>query len=232
MPYHYILVDAHPIDRLNCLQVVQKYEEFSCAGEFSNALDALAFIKENTIDFIIVSKKLPVYDGFEFIQQLQQLPPILFFTQKTSDALLAYEHGVFDCMLKPLSKKRFEKSLQRLLSQLQLQEQVHQVKAQKFTVKSNLQTFHIDSTKILWIESAGDYVKIILPKETHLVHSTLKKIVEELPGDYFIQIHKSYVVNLNHIESVNATQVKIRNNYLPLSRRRKATFMERFNQLV
>ena len=232
MPYTYILIDSHPIDRLNCQQLIQKFEDFRCLEEFSNAIDALAYIKSHKVDFVVISKKLPVYDGFDFIKQLQQKPEIILLTNAASDALLAYEYAVFDCLLKPLSPKRFETALQRLFQHLQLKEQAHQVKAPKITIKSNLQTFHLDCTKILWIEATGDYIKIVLPKKTHLVHSSLKKFKAELPCDFFVQIHKSYLVNLNQIRAVEANQVWIQNKNLPLSRRRKPEFIERFNQLA
>lgn len=231
MPYHYILIDAHPVDRLNCQQIIGKFGGFHCAAEFSNAIDALSFMKDHQVDFVVVSKKLPVYDGFDFIKQLRNRPEIILFTQQANDALMAYEYGVLDCIQKPFTERRLKKGLKRMQQILQLKDQAQEIKSHKITVKSNLQTFHLDCAKILWIEATGDYIKIVLPKKTHLVHSTLKQFQEQLP-DYFEQVHKSYVINLNHIRSVETAQIWIENHKIPLSRRRKAAFMERFKALA
>jgi len=230
MKLNYIIVDPNAIQRLHLIQIFKKIEILSKKAEFSNAVDALNYLKYNSIDLIFLASKLPVYSGFDFIDKLFDPNQVIFLTENAEDALKAFDFGLTDCIAPPYSQERIEKAVERV--QFNLQNNITQ-KAnddQIIEVKHNLKTEKIASSKIKWIEAMGDYIKIITQEKNYLVLSTMKAFLEKLPENQFLRIHKSFIVNLNRVVNYSANSVNIDGIDLPLSRNKKKDFRHTINQ--
>lgn len=230
MKLNYIIVDPNAIQRLHLIQIFKKIEILSKKAEFSNAVDALNYLKYNSIDLIFLASKLPVYSGFDFIDKLCDPNQVIFLTENAEDALKAFDLGLTDCIAPPYSQERIEKAVERV--QFNLQNNIAQQANddQIIEVKHNLKTEKIASSKIKWIEAMGDYIKIITQEKNYLVLSTMKAFLEKLPENQFLRIHKSFIVNLNRVVNYSANSVNIDGIDLPLSRNKKKDFRHTINQ--
>ncbi|MGB1404752.1 MAG: LytR/AlgR family response regulator transcription factor [Flavobacteriaceae bacterium] len=230
MKLTYIIVDPNAIQRLHLIQIFKKVEALSKKAEFSNAVDALNFLKYNSIDLIFLASKLPVYSGFDFIAKLCDPNQVIFLTEKAEDALKAFELGLTDCIAPPYSLERIEKAVLRAQINLQSKRVLQPNNEKIIEVKHNLKIEKIASSKIKWIEAMGDYIKIITQEKNYLVLSTMKAFIKKLPENQFLRIHKSFIVNLNRVANYSANSVNIDGIDLPLSRNKKKDFRQTITQ--
>ncbi len=230
MKLTYIIVDPNVIQRLHLIQIFKKVEALSKKAEFSNAVDALNFLKYNSVDLIFLASKLPVYSGFDFIDKLCDPNQVIFLTEKAEDALKAFELGLTDCIAPPYSLERIEKAVLRAQINLQSKRALQPNNEKIIEVKHNLKIEKIASSKIKWIEAMGDYIKIITQEKNYLVLSTMKAFIKKLPENQFLRIHKSFIVNLNRVANYSANSVNIDGIDLPLSRNKKKDFRQTITQ--
>ena len=119
MKLNYIYIDPNPADRLHFLQVLKHFPEINLKAEFSDAVNAKQYLNYNAVDFAIVSSDLPIYAGFDFVDQLRDEIEIILITKTPMDAIKSYEKGFMDCLMKPITKNRFKKSIDRLNHKLE-----------------------------------------------------------------------------------------------------------------
>ena len=118
MPLKYIYIDSNPVDRLHFCQTLKRFDNLKLMAEFSDAVNASGFLNYNEIDFAIISSDLPIYDGFEFSDQLKQKIEIVMLTKNPQDAIKAFEEGFVDCLQKPVSYERFKKTADKLVKRI------------------------------------------------------------------------------------------------------------------
>lgn len=228
MILNYIYIDANPVDRLHFLQVLKHFPEIKLKAEFSDAVNAKEYLNYNPIDFAIVSSDLPVYSGFEFVNQLKEEIEIILLTKKPMDAIKSYELGFIDCILKPVTKDRLKCSIDRLIHKIECQTIIREKKEHMIHFKCNFKAERLQANKIRWIEAMGDYVKVVTHNKNYMVLSTMKSFLEKLPKNQFVRIHKSYIVNLRKVINYTTKNVNTDGEILPLSRKQKKVFKENF----
>jgi len=229
MLHNYIIIDPNPIQRIHLLQFFKKIPGLKLNGEFSNAVDALNYLKYHTVDFIFLSAKLPVYSGFEFIEKLCDPTEIILLTEEAKDALKAYELGLADCIAPPYTFRRIEKAIERVVVKISTVQTKNET-SHSIEIKHNLTTEKIPISKIKWVEAMGDYIKIITLEKKYLVLSTMKAFMEKLPENQFLRIHKSFIINLNKVANYTSSTVNVEGANLPLSRNRKKDFHQIISQ--
>lgn len=228
MKLKYILIDSNPVDRLHLLQTSKQFPEIDLMAEFSDAVHAKEYLNYNTVDFAIVSSDLPIYNGFEFVDQLKDNIEIVLLTKNPMDAVKSYELGFLDCLLKPVSKERFKNSIQRLIYKIECKRIINQKKEHLIHFKCNFKAEKLLANNIRWVEAMGDYVKIVTKNKNYMVLSTMKSFLNKLPENQFVRIHKSYIVNLDKVINYNTKNVNTDGELLPLSRKQKRVFKENF----
>ena len=119
MKLDYIYIDSSQLDRLHFLQTLKHFPEINLKAEFSDAFHAKEYLNYNSVDFVIISADFPVYDGFEFVDQLKDDIQIILLTKKPLDAIKSYDMGIMDCLLKPVAKDRFKSSIDRLIDRIE-----------------------------------------------------------------------------------------------------------------
>lgn len=230
MKLNYIIVDPNAIQRLHLIQIFKKIEELEKKAEFSNAVDALNYLKYNRIDLIFLASKLPVYSGFDFLDKLCDPNQVILLTENPKDALKAFELELTDCIAPPYTAERLKQAVSRAQINIQIHLAQQSTNDQVIEVKCNLKTEKIISSKIKWIEAKGDYIKIVTHEKNYLVLSTMKAFLEKLPENEFLRIHKSFIVNLNKVVNYSANSVNIEGIDLPLSRNKKKDFRHTISQ--
>lgn len=228
MPLKYIYIDSNPVDRLHFCQTLKRFDNLKLMAEFSDAVNASEFLNYNEIDFAIISSDLPVYDGFEFSDQLKQKIEIVMLTKNPQDAIKAFEEGFVDCLQKPVSYERFKKTVDKLVKRITPVNLSEKKEDYFIHFKCNLKSEKVLVNNIKWIKAMGDYVKIVTQNKSYVVLSSMKAFISRLPENQFVRIHKSYIVNLKKVINHDSNKVFMDGKLLPLSRNQKLTFKKNF----
>ncbi|MGB0524599.1 MAG: LytR/AlgR family response regulator transcription factor [Flammeovirgaceae bacterium] len=198
---------------------------------FSDALQAIDFLRLEKIDLIFLDIHLPKISGFDFIKLLEQPPHIILTTAFPDYALQSYEHHVIDYLLKPFSFQRFLKAITKIPNQ-PTNAQEHAVQAPAFIfVKSGYEHIKVAIADIIYIQAGADYAEIITDTKKYLSINPLKYWLDKLANSNFCQIHKSFIVNTNAIEKIAGNQLFLTNEQvIPIGRAYKEQFMKRYIQ--
>ena len=175
-----IIIDDDATARLITKQLCLKSNQINVVDEFSSAIDAIKYLNTASVDLVYLDIHMPTFSGFDFIQTLKNPPKIVLTTSDKNLALEAFEYkSVVDYLVKPISKERFDKSLEK----------------------------------------------------NYIVHSTLKKIEDKLPSDYFFKVHRSFIINISEIIDIEDNTVLIQKDVIPVSRSNKSELMKKLNLL-
>jgi DNA-binding LytR/AlgR family response regulator len=232
-----IIIDDDSAARLIVSRLCSKHPQLIVVDEFSNAIEAIKFLNANEVDVIFLDIHMPTFSGFDFIQTLKNPPKIILTTSDKNFALEAFEYpSVVDYLVKPISQERFEKAIQKLEnftlkkpSNSETQETSDATKELYVNVDRRLVKINFSDINV--IEAKGDYIRIKTDDKGHIVHSTLKKIEDKLPGDLFLKVHRSYIINLSKIIDIEDNSVLIKQDIIPVSRSNRSELMKRLNLL-
>lgn len=195
---------------------------------FDNALESIDFLKSNSVDLIFLDIEMEGFTGLQLIKTLQNKPRIVLTTAYDQYAIEAFDLNVSDYLLKPISFERFIKSIDKIFdlfnsSQNNVIEEP-KYKRNFFFVKTEFRMQRIDFDDILFIEGMNEYLRINTVHEKIMTLQNFKKIEEILPEENFIRVHKSYIVAINKIESVEKNRILIAEKYIPISNTYKEAF--------
>ena len=232
-----IAVDDEPL----ALDIIKKYTEkipfLSLTKTFDNAIDVIEFLKNNSVDLIFLDIEMEELTGIQLLKVLTIKPKIILTTAYDSYALKGYEFDVSDYLLKPFSFERFFKSVTKVYEQVLL-EKGHEIKSEHneiksihpeedyFFVKTEFRFQKVSYADILYIEGQGDYLAIVTVHGKIMTLQNFSKIENILPPSRFIRVHKSYIVQLNRIEKIEKSRIKIGDKSLPISDTYKKDFFK------
>jgi two-component system LytT family response regulator len=187
-------------------------------GECENGFDALKAIQELKPDLLFLDIQMPKIDGFELLEVLDHRPEIIFTTAFDQYAIKAFEMNAVDYLLKPFSKARLEQALEKARGRIEMESQLVETPSQFNKLQQHLDKEHttlervitrlgskitvIPVDKIWYIEAADDYVMIYSELGNNLKEKTMKYFEEHLPEGQFIRIHRSYIVNISQVVSL------------------------------
>ena len=214
-----LILDPSPTQRHIMSHMVKKHPQLLLLGDYDNPTDVYRKMSEVKVDLVILEVDLPLIDGFNFMEALNEETQTIIITSSAHHALKAFDYGVTDYLLKPLDPKRFGICIQKALNNYTALHQTR--KRESMTIRCDLQQREVDISELLWVEAMGDYVKLITRTERVVVLSTMKAMSNKLPKDRFLRIHRSYIVNLEKVDNFTSTRVEINGNLLPMSRSRK-----------
>jgi len=231
-----IIIDDDATARLIINKLCVNSKQISILEEFDSAIEAIKYLNTNKVDLIFLDIHMPTFSGFDFINTIKNPPKIILTTSDKNFALEAFEYEcVIDYLVKPITKERFEKSLQKIVS----------LNVSKTITKSNLpkqqsnfiyvsvdrRLVKINISDIYFVEAKGDYISIKTAQKNYIVHSTLKKIEDKLPSSLFLRIHRSFIINITEIIDIEDNSVLIQKSVIPISRSNKSELMKRLNLL-
>jgi two-component system LytT family response regulator len=221
MKLNCIIVDDSEIQRKTVAKLVSESSYLNLIGDYSNALDAKNSINNNKIDLIFLDIEMPIISGFDLLDGLKSKPQIIVISSKADYALKAFDYAVTDFLHKPISKNRFLKAVLKATETHALLFDIIDEQGESIIIKSNLKKIKLFVNKIKWIEALGDYIRVVTDNENHLVLSSMKAFVNELPLGKFIRVHKSYIINLERIDRYNSKFVEIGTAKIPMGRNKK-----------
>jgi len=191
-------------------------------GTCKNAFEAMEMLQTRPVDLMFLDIQMPGMLGTKFLETLPEKPMVIFVTAYSNFAVESYDLDVVDYLMKPVPLERFVKAAYKALEIKQKNLAASSLPPIEtpdfFFVNVEYSLVKITSSEITHIEGMKDYVKIYLAgiNRPVLTKSTLKGIEEKLPEKDFMRVHKSYIVNLNRIESIRNREVKIGNSEIPV----------------
>ena len=207
-----LIIDDEPLAINVIKNHIKEIDNINVIDTFNSAIDALNFMKSNTVDLLFLDINMPLLDGLDFIKSLDKKPMIIITTAYSEYAIKTYELEVLDYLMKPISFPRFLKAVNRAFKELNsnLTSNIGIAKRAHIFIKvdkKKMQKIYLD--EILIIESLRDYLKIKTITNKYIIHSTLSSFTEKLPSNNFIRIHRSFTIAIDKIEAVQGNSVEI-----------------------
>jgi len=242
--YHYITIDDEKATHLILEHFLKNYPELESAGQYSDPVTALKQINSSELDLLFLDIDMPVFNGFELIDQLEKKPLIIMITAHAQRyALNGYQYlekGVIDFIEKPVDQERLDKAIQRFLKYKEEQSGIKSLDF--FLVESSNATIQvqkkdkwvtIESKNIISLSVSGNYVFFnTIDGEHYSKYCSLEDATNSLPADLFIQVNRQQVVNIIQIQSYNKDAIHLGTDHLgheiliPISVRRRQEVME------
>jgi len=214
-----LIVDDELLSRKKIRAFLQEHTEFQIVGECADGEEAVAAISTQRPDLLFLDVQIPGRDGFEVLDCLTGTTPpeVIFVTAFDKYAVRAFEVRALDYLLKPFNKARFAAALKRFherRTRVNGADRKEELKAalqeiqresrdsERILIKSGSRIIFLRKGLIEWVEAQGDYVKLHIGKETHLLRETMAAAAEQLDPDRFVRIHRSRIVNLDHVREI------------------------------
>lgn len=214
-----LIVDDEPLARERIRTLVCSDPEIEIAGECANGRAAVAAIERQAPQLVFLDVQMPDLDGFGVLEAVgpERMPVTIFVTAYDRYALRAFEVHALDYLLKPFDRERFETALARAKKQIRRHdEDLHErllalledlkpgsKYLQRLVIKSGGRIFFLRAEEIDWIEASGNYVRLHVGKESHLLRETMNGIEARLDPARFVRVHRSTMVNLDRIKEVH-----------------------------
>lgn len=218
-----IIVDDEALSREGLRGYINKIPYLTLAGECENALQASELLSTEKAALIFLDIQMPYLSGIDFLKNLADPPLVIFHTAFPNYALEGYWLDVIDYLVKPVNFERFFKAVQKAKDYYDLKSGAAPGSSRNFMfLKCNQRYEKIIFSEILYVEAMQNYVIIYTSHKKYVVLLSLKALMEKLPGDRFLRIHKSYSVALDKISGVERNAVYIANKLIPCGKRHRA----------
>ena len=230
-----IALDDEPLALKLVTGYIQKTPFLNLVGEFDNPLDAVEFLADNVVDLIVLDIQMPDLTGIEFAKILQDGPKIIFTTAYEKYAIEGFKLSAVDYLLKPFSYQEFLTAVQKAKKLIDLEHAALptlEANNQFLFLKSEYKIRRINFNDILYIEGLKDYVKVHLQTDEKPIMSlnSVKSLEQKLPDDRFMRVHRSFIVNLNKIETIERSRIVFGKTYIPVSDQYKEKFQDYINK--
>lgn len=227
-----LIVDDEPL----ALELIQSYVEripfLNLIASCSNAIEATEVVKNNTIDLAFLDIQMPGVSGLELAKVMDSKTLIVFTTAFDNYAIDGYKVNAIEYLLKPFTFEEFYNSANKAHLIFEERHNANASENQFLFVKTEYRIQRIDINSILYIEGLKDYVKIYIQHENKPILSlmSLKSVVENLPSNKFMRVHRSFIVNLTKVQTIERSRIVFGNVYVPISDNYKAEFWEYINK--
>jgi two-component system LytT family response regulator len=235
-----LIVDDEPL----ALQILEDYLSkipfLQLVKATTNPIEALTLVQTGNVDLVFLDVQMPELTGIQFLRISNGKAKVILTTAYPQYALEGYELDVIDYLLKPIAFDRFFKSVQKAQAVLQPQmasakptqaEPVHPQQdflSDFIFVKTEHKIQKVYLNDILFIEGLKDYISIFTPAERIITLQNMKKMEDALPPKHFIRVHKSYIVSINKIDSIERSRICIRDKIIPVG----DTYREEFFKII
>ncbi len=240
-----IAIDDEPMALRQIKSYIERTEQLELVAVCRSALEAQEVLKTTNVDLLYVDINMPDMNGLEFVRSIDVGHYIVFTTAHPEFALEGFKLNAIDYLLKPFSYEEFMKATQKVISLVDLVERCHAAESaiaqneaeaadkEVISVKADYKTQLVKVADIVYLESAGEYVRLhIEGSSTITTLFRLKNMETTLPADGFLRVHRSYIVNVKRIASYTKGRIFLDNGeYIPLGENYKERFFEHFNKM-
>lgn len=228
-----IAIDDEPLALRQLEMYIEKVPFLTLVAACSSAAAAKPHLP--SADAIFLDINMPDLSGMDFVKSLPQPPAVVFTTAYSEYAVEGFRVNAVDYLLKPFSFNEFLASCEKLRKYLEMKAALSAREMDPILhFKANYRTISVDMRKIVYVEGMNEYVKIFLEDQQIpvVVLYSLKHLIEQLPSDSFLRIHRSYIVSLSHIAEASKTSVKLDNGvFLPVGESFRPDFAQYLSTL-
>jgi two-component system LytT family response regulator len=215
-----LVVDDEPLARERLRSLLQSEPDVEFLGECANGREAVEAIKNLKPDLLFLDVQMPVLDGLGVVEEIgaEQMPAVVFVTAYDRYALRAFEIHALDYLLKPFDRERFQQALRRARERVQQTRSADVSErlvalledggrggpkpAERLVIKTGGRVFFVKTEDVDWIEAAGNYARVHVGTEAHLLRETMNALEERLDAEKFLRIHRSTIVNIERIQEL------------------------------
>lgn len=234
-----VIIDDEPLAVELLEDFVKKVDSLELVSTFNNAIDAVSFINQNNIDLIFLDIQMPHFSGIDFLNTIEKKPLVIFTTAYSDYAVEGFNLGAVDYLVKPIPFHRFLKSVVRAqqinnpasaVQPISENTTAPEVEQDFMFVRAEYENVKMNFADILFIEGLKDYVKIYTTDNKFtLTLISLIKLENLLSSKGFSRIHRSYIINIKHVKSIQKNKVLISDKRIPISESYKNAFFEKIN---
>lgn len=220
----YIIIDDEPLAHELIEEFCSMLPHLQLKKNCYNALEAMQFLNQQTVDLMFLDLNMPKLKGFDFLRTLSHPPKVIVTTAYKEFALEGYELNVADYLLKPFSFERLVKAINKAIGTQKpgQQSELRKEENLRFFVKGDKKYHQVASEDILFIEAYGNYTKLFLEQEMILSHEKISYYEELLPPAAFLRVHKSFIVALGKIKLIEGNQIIINQHKIPVGQTYKS----------
>jgi len=217
----YLIIDDEPIAHDIIKGYCDLLPNMKLAEQCYDAIEALDYLRSNKVDLFFLDLNMPKLKGFDFLKTLPNPPNVIVTTAYKEYALEGYELNIIDYLLKPFSFERFLKAINKATH---LKSDSTQLKAtnngedQYVFLYSDKKHVQVKLNDILFVEAAGNYCKVVLIENQILIREKISDVLEMLSPKIFLQVHKSYIVAKEHINSIEGNRIQIKDHQIPIGK--------------
>ncbi|MEM9820365.1 MAG: LytTR family DNA-binding domain-containing protein [Bacteroidota bacterium] len=234
--YNCLVVDDEELARTLLDNYLQRLPHLDLVGQCKNPLEAMTYLQDGKIDILFLDIQMPELTGIEFLKTIPNKPQVILTTAYPDYALEGYALAITDYLLKPIGFDRFVLGVNKAVDLIQLQEKASQsvkmpaatpVAKDYLLVKADHKLHKIKLSDILYIQSMREYVAIYTPQGRLLSLNSLKKLDLELPTEQFMRIHKSYLIAIDKVSTLEGNLVHIGKEKIPIGAHYKEAVLRR-----
>jgi two-component system, LytTR family, response regulator len=236
MKINCIAIDDEPLALDIIRDYCSKIPFLNLIQTFDNPMDSIEFIRNNKLDLLFLDIQMEELTGIQLLHALKHRPYVIFTTAYDTYAIQGFELDIIDFLLKPISFERFVKSVDKVYERMQTDQMLKSPKPEPVSVAPSEEVYFFVKTEtrmekvryadVLYIEGMGDYWRIITPAKRIMTLLNYKKLEEMLPPRQFIRVHKSFIVAVDKIDSIERNRIKIADRMIPVSETFRKTFFD------
>ena len=229
-----VIIDDDPIQHTLMEEYLSEIEGIECVGTFNNPIEFLKAQDGLNFDFIILDMEMPKMSGVDLLNSFEEPTSVLVVTSKPEYAIEVINHNVLGYLLKPVKFVDFMKMIEKIKVKLTGSDSEPTQKSDEkdhLFVKSNGMLHKLQYSEITHIGAAVDYIEVFTKQKKYLVHSSMNKTEVKLPDDIFFRIHRSTIINVNHINRIDKEFVEVGDHTVKIAPSKKDSFKAFINSL-
>ena len=226
-----LIVDDEPLAREILGQYVAQDNELQLVGTCKNAKEVIELLQKESVDVLFLDIQMPGISGMALMKSLVNPPLVVFTTAYDQYAVEGYEVRAVDYLLKPISPDRFNKAVEKVkeIIQYKQQDKSSTNDLNYMFIRSDYQDVKVLFDDILYVEGLKDYVKVVTKQKRIITLTNIKGMLEKLPQDKFIRVHKSYIVAKDKVQTIKGTILTIADKEIPIGLTFKDNFKKEMN---
>ncbi len=233
MQINCIAIDDEPLALSKLESFIIKVPDLKLTRTFDNAIDAIGWLKENCVDLIFLDIQMEQLTGIQFLEATGSRSRVIITSAYDQYAIKGFELNVTDYLLKPFSSQRFLQAVSKVMEYFSQKPEVKKTISGYDTfifVKTEYRLERVDIDDILYIEGMKDYLRIICNDKKIMTLQSFARIEESLPANKFCRVHKSFIVAIDKIKSVERGVISIADQRIPVSNTYKENFFSKIKQ--
>ena len=232
-PIRCMIIEDEPLAQNILKKYIEDVPSIDLVATCSNALEAQDTVQSKNIQLLFLDINLPKLSGINFLKTLPEPPLVIFTTAYPGFAVEGFELDAVDYLVKPFSFERFLKAVNKALNKTSRQPgslTEDRTSDDFIFLKADKKVYRINLDDILYAEATGDYVKVFTREAQYVANITLKKLLEELPSNGFIRVHKSYIISASKIKFFEGNYIKVGQSDIPIGAAYREDIFARFKE--